>query len=161
MKKKTIAIIGPEASGSRLVARTVAVWERVIESINEWDGTLIKVNEDKRIIHRSIPSGPHKYIIDIERLKESSSSLKIIFTTRDKNISQISRQNSDEEHLKWIEENKAAIKKTKELEISYFIFSYEALLLYESLYWFELLEFTKSDFIYIPRLVDGNRKYLK
>jgi len=162
MLSKTIAVIGPEASGSRLVAKTIALCEGVMDNWNDWDGTLWwKKNNKVKIYHRSIPSGPDKFIDNIKLLTLTEENLKIVFTTRDKNISKISRNNSESKHNFYIEQNKQAILDAQELEIPYYLFSYETFMLYKELYLKELLKFTGSPLFYIPTLIDGNKKYLR
>lgn len=162
MLQKTVIVLGPEGSGSKLCARIIAHSLGTCD-FNEWEGFLWAPNENKthNVLHRSIPSGEKCYIIDIDKIIKEHKNIFFILTTRDKNISKRSRKYTEEEHQKWIKKNKEIIKRIKKSASPYMFFSYETFMLYKEIYLKELYDFLEIDSNFIPELIDGNKKYIK
>lgn len=168
MSKKVIVVVGPEGTGSKLCAKAIAASVGVCK-FEEWNGFVWAPNgtadpvfiNEHAVLHRSVPSGDQHYILDASSLINKHENIFFVFTTRDKNISKISRGYTKEEHQKWISENKRLIRVVQEHQVPYAFFSYESFMLYSDLYLKELYCFLDIDKNFVPDIIDGNEKYLK
>ena len=168
--KDTIAVIGPEGTGSKLCARTIATALGIC-SFNSWEGFLwapysldcpTRVDGiNTAVFHNSVPSGEDKKVLNIENLIRENENIKFVLPTRDKNISKLSRGYSYSEHRSWIKENEDIIKIIKFTKSPYMFFSYETFMLYPEIYVQELYSFLEIKSSFIPDLTDANIKYLR
>jgi len=162
MKNKCVFVIGPESSGSMLIAR-ICSHVLNIQRYGEWNGVAWSDKGSHKVCHRSLPYGNPPQYPDIKRWvseNEKDYDLYFILTTRDITISEISRFNR---WSKPIEQSQLESAKAKEIIAtvinaghSFFIWSYETFMYLEGSYLDILYQFlgVKSDFI--PELIDAN-----
>ncbi len=179
MKEKCIFIIGPESSGSTLIAKIISTalngntdWNgRGFNCCNSWDcdrqNSFIKpCSEVKHLVcHRSLPFGEISHwppISEWEDLYDTS----FILCTRDATIS----SKSVLERMKRSEKNrKLNLQKSTEI-IKYIlgsksksmIWNYETFMLLNEAYLMQLYKFLEIDSDFVPdSIFDANRKYIK
>ncbi len=162
-KNKCIIVVGPESSGSTLVAN---IFAHVLgmHDFNEWDAAGWCDNGYDMLCHRSLPYGrypPRFPNIDrwISKYKDDYD-LSFILTTRDITISEVSR------FYRWgkpFEQSKEESDKARELMVKimnsgqkYFIWSYETFMFLQKDYLDLLYRFLDIETDFMPDLKDGN-----
>lgn len=165
-----VIVTGPENSGSKLCARTIAHVLKIC-SFEDWPGYAWapnkKGNSLHSVLHRSTPYAGSN-IINVKELcnKYKDKDLKFVFTTRDGNITknrliQKRKNYTDQTADKFLNENIKIIKKVRENNIPYMFWSFEATILYEDIYLYELYKFLELESKFIPPLFNANEKYIK
>lgn len=164
MAKKCIFIIGPESSGSKLVARICAHVLNIVD-FNEWDGSAWCDMGNHKICHRSLPYNIPPQFPDITKwIRDNENDFKIHFvlTTRDITISQLSRSERWSKHQEQTVRESTIAKKimsqVMQSSFPHIIWSYETFMFLGTAYLQHLYKFleVKSDFT--PELLDGNLK---
>jgi len=160
---KCVFVIGPESSGSMLIAK-ICSHVLGIHEYGEWNGVAWSDKGHSKVCHRSLPYGNPSNFPSLEKwISENKKDYRIYFilTTRDDTISQLSR------YHRWgrtFEQSQKDSEKAKEIMTAvingrqlYFIWSYETFMFLKQEYLQCLYQFlnVKSDFI--PTLIDGNR----
>lgn len=164
MKNKCIYVIGPESSGSILIAKIIAHFLN-IAPFSKWNGHGLKQNKHK-IYHRSLPySKPPEYPNIEKWVKENKNYEQyFVLTTRDITLSEISkidRFNKDIEQVKKESLKASNIIKDVLKKHKSFIWSYETFMFLQEDYLKLLLNFlnVEIDNIILPiELKDGNKK---
>jgi hypothetical protein len=163
---KVFVIIGPEGSGSKLCARIIA-HSLHIADFYKWEGFLWAPNSTNKpvfvnkigVLHRSIPSGKEKFVIDISDFFKKDLDPVFIYTTRDNNISAKSRNYSKSEREHWKEINKKIYKQIQSHKN--ILFSYESLMLLQEEYLYNIYKKLNIKSTFVPsNLLDANRKYV-
>ena len=162
---KCIYIIGPESSGSVLVAKIVA-HNLGIADYGTWNGFGIIKDTKNKVIHRSLPYGKESIYPDIDSLYEKNRVFQQLFilTTRDNKISKISKMERFKKTKQTVnkENNKA---KSIFLHImdtyKFFLFSYETFMFLGKPYLNQLNKWVGTDKFFCPELIDGNEKRIK
>lgn len=169
-KKRVILVAGPESSGSMFIARHIA-------KTLDWEyhnylppGSEELETDNNKVVHFSFPLGTKPYFPDLREILQSYKDYdrKFILTTRDQNISMLSkyrrfrrRNSACVQHKHRSKQSIGNIIKSQE---PYMIWNYETMLYLEDTY-FDLL----YDFLglspkkrSIPKeMYDGNKKYIK
>jgi len=165
---KCIIVVGPESSGSMLIAKICAHALDLAE-FGDWNG-VGGIGDDKvgdKVIHRSLPYGDPPIFPNIKNWIEeygNSHELYFVLTTRDISMSEVSRHNRWSKTFKQstVESDKAREILTgimkDESDLDYIIWSYESFMFLKEDYLQTLYDFigVKSDFI--PKLIDANRR---
>ena len=166
MKGKCVFVIGPEGTGSKLIARIISQ-ALDISGFNEWRGNGWCDNGQHKVCHRSLPyQNPPRYP-DIEGwILENKTGYEIFFvlTTRDITLSEISRINRFGKTAMQVhsesETAKTIIKNLINSESQYYIWSYETFMFLGIDYLKLLYGFLGIKSNFCPPLVDGNKKKL-
>lgn len=178
MKEKCIFIIGPESSGSTLIAKIISTalngdtgWNgRGFNCCNNWecdrnnDFTKPCSEVEHLVCHRSLPFGENPEWPQIEQWKDLYDATFII-CTRDASISSQSvldrMKRSNNERL---QNQKRAITIIKEIissDSNSFVWSYETFMLLQETYLKQLYNFLEIDNNYFPKsIIDANTKYI-
>lgn len=168
-KPKAVLVTGPESSGSKLIAKTLAhVME--IKEFGSWNGTRTVSNTGAKIHHQSLPSklGVNKEWLDIDEwYTEHKNDWKtyIVLTTRDKNLSILSKikrfqksfQDSEYEMGKAVNIMSNVINSN----YRYYIFSYESFILLQKEYIQLLYKYIGINSEFCPSIKDANKPYIK
>lgn len=161
---KCVFVIGPESSGSKLIAKVCAHVLGIYE-FGQWNGTGSCESGEHKVYHRSLPYGdPPKYPDIQEWIEENKSRYELYFilTTRDISISELSR------HDRWsrpAELSRQQSLKAKEIMVgvmksgfNFFIWSYETFIFLDKNYLDLLYRYLGVESDFLPELIDGNRK---
>jgi|TARA_B110000240_G_scaffold196964_1_gene250653 hypothetical protein len=164
-----IVVTGPENSGSKMCARTIAHVLNVCD-FEDWSGyswIRNKTSKKHSVLHRSTPYAGNNVINVDEIIKDyRDEDLRFVFTTRDGNISKNrikkNRKNyTDDDAKHFIEENIKIINKVREENIPYTFWSFESTILYEETYLHDLYKFIDVKSEFVPPLFNANKKYIK
>ncbi len=161
--RKCVFVIGPESSGSMLVAK-ICSHVLGIHKYGDWSGVAWSDKGHHKVCHRSLPYGnPPKYP-DVEQWisdNEKNYAIYFILTTRDITISELSR------FYRWAKPFKQSQKESaKAMNImcmiinskyKYFVWSYEAFMFLKKEYLNSLYQFLGVESEFIPNLIDANR----
>ena len=160
---KCVCIIGPESSGSKLIAR-ICSHVLGISQFNEWNGTGWSNNGLHKVIHRSLPYDiPPKFPDVDEWISANTGKFEIYFilTTRDISISEISR------FQRWgkpLHQSREETSVAREIMISVlhknvncFIWSYESFMFLGKEYLKSLYSFLGVESEFMPIIIDGNK----
>jgi len=160
---KCIFVIGPESSGSKLIARVCA---HVLNAANyeDWNGSGWCGAEGNMVCHRSLPFNIPPEYPDIDGwIKKYSQHYNIYFilTTRDITISEMSRNRRWQKPFDQLEEETQEARKIMSRILNsdhnYFIWSYETFMFFKLDYLKKLYHFLGVKSIFIPELMDGNK----
>ncbi len=167
MKNKCVFVIGPESSGSKLIAK-VCSHALGIAEFGQWNGIAWSNSDCHKVCHRSLPYGKKIEFPDVQKWidqYEQDYDIHFILTTRDITISQASR------YQRWkkpISQSTGESETAKNMmhsvmnnHLPYFIWSYETFMFLGRPYLQTLYDFlgTKSDFC--PELRDANAGKVK
>lgn len=166
MRYKCVFVIGPESSGSKLIAKIIS-HALNIDQYGEWNGMGWTENGMHKVCHRSLPFLIPPQYPDIEKwIHDNQRDYDIFFviTTRDITLSEISRIKRFKKTSTQVqEESKRANEIIRDLIKSrqkYYIWSYETFMFLEMDYLKLLYNFLGINSDYMPALIDGNRKSL-
>lgn len=155
-------VIGPECSGSKLIARICAhvLGIQTYESFGGHDF----INEKHKVCHRSLPfSIPPQYpnIEDWITRNETSFELFFILTTRDISISELSRVRRFNKSIKQVrkesDDAKTIMISLLKSQPNCFIWSYETFMFLRMAYLQKLYQFLGVQSDFIPEIIDGNK----
>ena len=167
MKNKCVFVIGPESSGSMLIAKIIS---HVLDShkYGEWNGIGWSDKGVHKVYHRSLPYGyPSKFpnLKDLILENEKDYDIYFILTTRDISISEVSRFN------RWAKpfgRAKQESEQAREIMITvmngvqpYFIWSYETFMFLKKEYLKSLYQFLGVESDSIPNLIDANQSKVR
>ena len=164
-----IVVTGPENSGSKLCARTIAHVLKICK-FDEWPGYAWApqiLSKTHSVLHRSTPYAGNN-ILNVNKLisQYKDKDLKFVFTTRDGNISKTrlkkTRKNyTDKDVAQFLKENINIINEVRKNNLPYTFWSFESTILYKEIYLYDLYKFigVKSEFV--PPLFNANEKYIK
>lgn len=178
MKRKCIFVIGPEGSGSTLIAQTISF---ALNGNDEWNGRGFNCcnsgncdshndyvfpckNVEHLVCHRSLPFFKSPKWPSIEKWRSVYDPYFII-CTRDTTISKESVTNrfgrKPETVSDHLNEARKLITKLLRSEEKCFIWSYETYMYLKEEYFAKLGEFLKLEGDYFPtNFKDANRKYI-
>ena len=167
MKKKCVFAIGPESTGSMLVAKIIShVLE--VHQYGDWDGVGWSDKGSHKVCHRSLPYGFPSKFPDVDKwIKENETEYDIYFvlTTRDITVSESSRIERFSKNPEQVKEETGIAKdmmlKIMKGEQKYFLWSYETFMFLKLDYLKLLYDFLKVDSAFIPPLFDGNKKRVR
>jgi len=153
-------VLGPESSGSTLIAKTIAT----AIGVKDYNGRFWSKSNKRgdKVCHRSLPyGGKEKHYPPLDEFKEPC---KFILCTRDMNCVSLSKEKKHSELIEDIQKHNETARQMmhKLMETrNCFIWSYETFLFLREPYLQLLYEFLgiKSD--YFPFLRDGNKKWVK
>lgn len=159
---KCVFVIGPESSGSKLVAK-ICSHVLGVEEYGAWDGSAWSDRGEHKVCHRSLPySDPPQYPDILKWIKENGEKYQLFFviTTRDITISEISRSQrwskpfaqSDKES----QQARQIIASVLDQPLPSFIWSYETFMYLQEIYLKSLYKFLGVDSEFVPTLIDGN-----
>lgn len=158
---KTIFVIGPEASGSRLIARYVARAHK----LHGWDGHGWICGPDACVLHCSLPYTKHRHWLDVEGCIRKYQNRFWILCTRDTHCSQSSSIQSKWTNTQRADNNLMASQVMQCLLLGQertYVWSYETFMLLQNSYLKDLCEgFLGVKKPGLLQLKDGNRKYIK
>lgn len=167
VKYKCVFAVGPESSGSMLVARILAHVLK-IEPYGLWNGVGWNDSGRHKICHRSLPFGmpPHYPNIDQWiRNNRENYDLYFVLTTRDISLSESSRMSRFMKPKKQVEyESIMARQMMSDIikrDVNLFVWSYETFMFLEIDYLRMLYRFIGIDSDFSPDLVDGNSKWIQ
>jgi len=157
---KTIFVIGPEASGSRLIARHVAH----AHGIHGWGGHAWACGPFACILHCSLPYTKHRHWLDVETCRQRYPNRRWILCTRDATCSASSSIQS-----KWTPQERAENRNMASIMMNSlllsdertYVWSYETFMLLGKPYFMDLCKFLDIETHGIFTLTDGNKKYMK
>ena len=163
MKNKCVFTIGPESSGSKLIAKIISHALNIHE-YGEWDGFNWSDKGKHKVLHRSLPSGSPPKFPNIEQcISDNIRDYDIYFvlTTRDITISENSRM---DRYSKSLEQVQIESEKAKEMMAHVlhsghkcFIWSYETFMFLRKEYLRLLYDFLDLDSDFTPPVADGNK----
>ena len=162
--KKCILIIGPESSGSTLIAKTCAI--AIDPDIGGEFNSGSKFNLGQNlVIHKSLPEHLPPKFPDIIRIinehQRNGYKVYIIICTRDITISQYSRVRKFlKPYAQTTEESERAKKIILEVidqHSNHFIWSYESFMFLGKSYLNQLYQFLDLKSDYVPKTTDGNK----
>jgi len=166
IKNKCVFTIGPESTGSMLVAKIIADVLGV-ETYGQWNGVGWIDKGANKVCHRSLPFNIPPQYPDIEQWissNQESHDIFFVLTTRDITLSEKSRINRFGKNLHQVGlesiQAKNRILNLLNSEQKCFIFSYETFMYLELGYLKELYRFLGVESDFIPKLIDGNKKSL-
>jgi len=167
MKRKGVFVLGPEGSGSKLVARIVAhILE--VDSFESWGGGGCVDRGGHKVCHRSIPYGTASRMPDVNAWvadHEEDYELLLIIAIRDRTLSENSRLERFSKPYRRVqqesEEARALLAEVLEGEQRCFIWSYETFMFLGATYLKRLYTFLGVSSDFMPVLVDGNKKRLQ
>lgn len=163
---KCVFCIGPESSGSILIAK-ICSHVLNIEPYGEWNGNHLSTNGTDKVYHRSLPYGVQPQFPNVFQWIQDNHDYKryFILCTRDINISHISRLNRWEKPLTQSQYESSIAKKIMTNIImsqeNHFIWSYETFMYLQEVYLQSLYKWLDVKSTFVPKLIDGNRKYIK
>lgn len=157
-----ILVIGPERTGSMLVAKIIAHVTGV-KSFGSWPGGGKVKNDEHEIYHVSLPRNrQNREYPQVNLLIDESTH--VIITTRDNNISIASKQQRFTKFSNHAKQENIIAQNMLQAFLSHekvFICSYETLVYYKLYYAKLLYHFLGIESDFIPEIYDGNQKYLK
>ena len=161
--KKCIIVIGPESTGSKLIAKIIAhVLD--IKPFGDWNGTGWCDGGHHKVYHRSLPYDLPPKFPDIPALigeNRNNFDISFILTTRDITISEISRNLRWGKGLGQVRKESARAREimTEVMNsgLPGFIWSYETFIFLGKHYLDRLYSFVGLSSDFIPELADGNR----
>lgn len=160
--KKCVFVIGPESSGSKLIARICAH----VLGIKQYEpmGGCDFVNETHKVCHRSLPFlNPPQYpdIEDWINQNKAVYNLFFILTTRDITISEQSRARRFKKSTEQVKEEseiaKTIMTSVMENQPNCFIWSYETFMFLRMPYLQKLYQYLDLHSDFIPEIIDGNQ----
>jgi hypothetical protein len=162
-KNKCVFVIGPESSGSMLIAKICAHVLGILP-YGEWNGVgWCERSDGHRVCHRSLPFGDPPQYPDIERwIADYSSGYDVYFvlTTRDLSISELSRF---ERWARPFAHSRHESLIAREIMVrvlsgpqARMLWSYETFMFLGDAYLKELYEFLRIESVFSPRLLDAN-----
>jgi len=164
MKHKCVFVIGPESSGSKLIAKIIS-HALNIDQYGEWNGMGWTEKGMHKVCHRSLPFLIPPQYPDIEKwIHDNQGGYDIFFviTTRDITLSEISRIKRFKKTSTQVQEES---KRANEIICdvinsgkNYYIWSYETFMFLKKDYLILLYNFLGIDSDYMPALIDGNSK---
>lgn len=167
---KIVFVIGPESSGSQLIAKIIAHVLNV-RKYTDWKGGGWAIaqteNFDNNVVHRSLPDGGLETLYpDIDEWvnKYNNKEIYFVLTTRDQNIVALSKKRRFNRTNKDCEMNRKKSREILEYVIAnfrYFIWSYETFLYLQESYLKILYNFLGEDSDFHIELYDGNKKYIR
>lgn len=165
--KKCVIVIGPESSGSMLIAK-ICSHVLGIDKFGEWNGVAWSDKGGDKVCHRSLPYGnPSKFPNIMKWIKENEQNYDIYFilTTRDVTLSEISRLNRWSKPYDQIRREslkaKEIMNKIMGGNVKYFLWSYETFMFLEKAYLDCLYNFLNVESEYMPNLMDANKDKIK
>jgi hypothetical protein len=165
LKNRCVFVVGPESSGSRLIAKIIA-HALGVQQYGEWNANYVCHKGAHKVYHLSLPSGYPSRFPDIKSLIDSHRDdydMYFVLTTRDTTISETSRL--DRFRRREYARIQKETMKAREMMIevirsghAFFIWSYETFIFLGKDYLNTLYAYLglKSDFM--PPLEDGNKK---
>jgi hypothetical protein len=166
MKNKCVFTVGPESSGSMLIARIIANVLNV-EKYGKWDGVGWIDKGKHKVCHRSLPFNiPPQYPNIAKWISDNKRNYDIYFviTTRDLTISEVSRINRFPKTMEQVQKEsknaRAVISALLNSDQKCFVFSYETFMFLELAYLKRLYKFLGIDSNFIPDIIDGNKRRL-
>ena len=167
MRNKCVFTVGPESTGSMLVARILAhVLE--IEPYGQWNGVGWNDRGKHRICHRSLPFDiPPRYpnIDQWISSNEGDYDLYFVLTTREIALSESSRMSRFKKPNDQVEcesiRAREIMADIMQRDVNLFIWSYETFMFLGIDYLRMLYRFIGVESDFIPALVDGNKKKIK
>ncbi len=163
--KRFILVTGPESTGSRLIARTIATAIGIC-NFEEWDGHGDRKSETDFVMHRSLPHNDPPNWIDIDEIKNGVAkdyTFYVIFCTRDIHIiarSKVFRFIKSNKVIQ-LEARNAKTIISDHLNNNSFIWSYETFMYLKEAYLQRLYQFLDIKSEFMPSIEDGNQKYIK
>lgn len=167
MKRKCVFTIGPESSGSMLVAR-ICAHVLGVAPFGQWNGVGWCDQGRNKVCHRSLPFCIPPRFPDIGKWiadNESDYDIHFVLTTRDITLSEISRV---ERFNKSFEQVRSESLRAKEImsqiiasEQKHLIWSYETFMFLGQPYLSELYRFLEVESDFEVPLKDGNRYRLE
>ena len=162
MKGNCVIVVGPESTGSRLVAK-ICAHVLGLASFGDWDAVGWIENERHRVCHRSLPYGLPEKWPDVTRWVRSNwrhSDIRFILVTRDLTLSHLSRRKRFGKSLatcrQQSERARAIMIDIMDNRYQYLLWSYETFMFLGEAYLRELYEFLGVESSYCPELRDGN-----
>lgn len=178
---KCVLVTGPECSGSKLIAKTIAHAMGII-NFNTWSGIGWSNSRNKLgniehsdardalrnnidvVCHRSIPYAQGEYldIDDFVKVIEGFDRY-FVLTTRDQSVVNISKHRKTKKNKKRLSIEKNRSRKTLIKIINeqrFYIWSYETFMYVGKPYLKNLYNFLGVDSNFCPNTVDGNSKYI-
>ncbi len=165
--KKVYIITGPEASGSRFIARIIAHVIDKDRHYGSWSGLGVcgEIGDDVLVVHRSQPAFRPAQFTPLEVFEQMFDGYDrfFIITTRDLNIVKQSKERSyggSKHDLNVHEKISKQILSEILLKEKCFIWNYETQLFLKEVYFQKLYEFLQVESSFFPPdLFDGNQKY--
>lgn len=156
--------VGPESSGTKWVAKYIALSLGVIKKYDDWDGNWEVENEQHKVIHRSLPHSERDNFIDLEDFG-NPDNLKVVICIRDRNIAKKSAlvlHNRGNNALaeKMLERARKSIIKFINSDYDCYLFSYETATYLKDEYFKLLAQHLNIPHVDIP-IRNENLKYLK
>ncbi|MEM8777525.1 MAG: hypothetical protein AAGF26_01370 [Cyanobacteria bacterium P01_G01_bin.49] len=163
MMRKCIFVIGPESSGSMLIAK-ICSHVLGIHEYGTWDGVAWSDKGEHKVCHRSLPYGskPPKFPNIEHWISQNEESYEVYFilTTRDITISELSRFYR---FLKPLKQSQKESEKARDImtmiinsKYKHFIWSYETFMFLKKEYLNCLYKFLDMESEFIPNIVDSN-----
>lgn len=163
MKNKCVFVIGPESTGSMLVAK-ICAHVMGIHPYGEWNGVAWSDTGTHKVCHRSLPYGtPPEYPSIEQWVAENASTheLYFILTTRDITISELSRF---ERWSRPFDQSRAESDTARKImsevidgKHDYLVWSYESFMFLGRGYLDGLYKFLNVESSFCPELIDANR----
>lgn len=159
---KCVLVVGPESSGSMLIAKACAHALKIAE-FGQWNGVGWVGKDDHKLCHRSLPYDTPSQFPDIAQWLSDHEAyeVKFILVTRDITMSELSRfQRWGKPFEQSERESKRAQQIMKEImkgDQPYFIWSYETFMFLGESYLKDLYAYLGVESDFMPSLVDGNR----
>ena len=167
LKNKCVFVIGPESSGSKLVAK-ICSHVLGIHEFGHWDGTAWSNKGEHAVLHRSLPYQNPSIFPDLNQWvdnKRAEYDISFILTTRDISMSHLSR------YERWEKQTETSERETETarammVEIlngpeKSLLWSYETFMFLKMDYLKTLYDFLEVSSKFKPELIDGNRKKVK
>ncbi|NHJ47087.1 MAG: hypothetical protein FK733_04795 [Asgard group archaeon] len=165
---KIVFVIGPESSGSMLIAKIIAhVLD--IKKHGEWGGGAWAIPENEKftnnVLHRSLPYDKDAKFPNVDEWidKYKDNDIYFVLTTRDQTIIDLSkkrrfnRRKESKEHRKISRE---ILSKVLNSQCKSLIWSYETFIYLQYDYLKLLYDFLGVQSDFNPDIYDGNRKYI-
>ena len=160
---KCVFVIGPESSGSMLIAR-VCSHVLDIHFFGTWNGAAWSDKGNHKVCHRSLPYGyPPQYPNISEWVAENENDYEISFvlTTRDITISEVSRferwSKPLELSMKESEHAKGMMNEVLAGPHPCFVWSYETFMYLQAPYLQRLYQFLGVESDFMPVVKDANK----
>jgi hypothetical protein len=163
MKGKCVFAIGPESTGSMLVAK-VCAHVLDVAPFGEWNGVAWVEGDSHKVCHRSLPYAQPPQFPDINQwIQENRDEFDILFvlTTRDISMSEYSRierfGKSMQQVQKESERAKSIMIDVMQSGFPFFIWSYETYMYLGLHYAKGLYDFLEVQSDFVPAIKDGNK----
>jgi len=161
--RKCVFVIGPESTGSKLIAR-ICSHVLKITTFDAWGGGGWCDRGEHKVCHRSLPAGDNRQYPDIEAWIAQNNKdyeLYFILTTRDITMSELSRFKrfwswSMAEFQKQSEDAREIMLTVMRSDQRCFIWSYESFMFLRGDYLQSLYAFLGVEADFLPELVDAN-----